>query len=105
MEAAPDVWAELSAPDAEALGVAEGDVVDVVAPRGRVRARARISEIREGTVFVPFHYGYWDENEAGPSSERDSRAANELTRSWWDPASKQPMFKTGAVRVTKVGAR
>jgi anaerobic selenocysteine-containing dehydrogenase len=37
--AAPDVWAELSAPDASALGVAEGDVVEVISPRGRVRAR------------------------------------------------------------------
>jgi predicted molibdopterin-dependent oxidoreductase YjgC len=60
-----------------------------------VRARARISGIRPGVVFVPFHYGYWD-------SEREGRAANELTITQWDPASKQPLFKTAAARVTKV---
>jgi len=30
------------------------------------------------------------------------RAANELTITEWDPVSKQPLFKVGAVRVTKV---
>jgi hypothetical protein len=44
-------------------------------------------------VFVPFHYGYWDDGDGRP------RAANELTITAWDPVSKQPVFKTGAVRV------
>ena len=30
------------------------------------------------------------------------RAANELTITEWDPASKQPLYKVGAVRVTKI---
>ena len=30
------------------------------------------------------------------------RAANELTLTAWDPVSKQPVFKSGAVRVTRV---
>ena len=86
----------------------------VESARGAVEAPARIERTRprEGTVFAPFHYGYWDENQAGPHTDGNGsgdgvrpRAANELTRSWWDPVSKQPMFKTGAVRVTKVGAR
>jgi anaerobic selenocysteine-containing dehydrogenase len=94
--AAPEVWAELSVPDAERVGVAEGDLVDVVTARGRVRARARVTEIREGSVFVPFHYGTWD------AEGRRDRAANELTRTAWDPASKQPMFKQAACRVERV---
>ncbi|MDX8151805.1 nitrate reductase [Patulibacter brassicae] len=94
--AAPEVWAELSVPDAERAGVAEGDLVDVVTARGRVRARARVTEIREGSVFVPFHYGTWD------AEGRRDRAANELTRTAWDPASKQPMFKQAACRVERV---
>ena len=94
--AAPDVWAELAPGDAAPLGIAEGDVVDVVAPRGRVRARARITGIRPGVVFVPFHYGYWD------GADGHDRAANELTRTEWDPVSKQPVFKTAACRVEKV---
>jgi anaerobic selenocysteine-containing dehydrogenase len=97
--AAPDVWVELSTIDAQAQAIAEGDVVDVIAPRGRVRARARITTIRSGVVFVPFHYGYWD---AGDSDEEHTRAANELTITEWDPASKQPIFKTAACRIEKV---
>lgn len=58
----------------------------VVSPRGRVRAPARIARGREGVVFVPFPYGYWDRDDGG---EHD-RAANELTITEWDPASKQP---------------
>ncbi|HEX8086958.1 MAG TPA: molybdopterin-dependent oxidoreductase [Solirubrobacteraceae bacterium] len=95
--AAPDVWVELSEADAAQLGIAEGDVVDVIAPRGRVRGPARITGAREGVVFVPFHYGYWDRD----GGDHD-RAANELTITQWDAASKQPIFKTAACRVEKV---
>jgi anaerobic selenocysteine-containing dehydrogenase len=98
MAAAPDVWVELSAGDAAAHDIHEGDVVDVVAPRGHVRARARVTDIRDGVVFVPFHYGYWDLDEL---SDRHDRAANELTITDWDPNSKQPLFKVGAVSVAK----
>jgi ferredoxin-nitrate reductase len=93
--AAPEVWVEISPADAGSLGVGEGDVVRVESPRGQLEAKARISGIREGVVFAPFHYGYFDGNEY-------LRAANELTITEWDPASKQPLYKVGAVRVTKV---
>ena len=56
-EAAPDVWVELSSNDAAALGIAEGDRVRVHSPRGTIVGPARITGIREGVVFVPFHYG------------------------------------------------
>ena len=99
--AAPDVWVEISPQDAERLGVGEGDVVSVESPRGRLEARARVSGIREGVVFVPFHYGYFDASgEDAPDGH--PRAANELTITEWDPASKQPLYKVGAVRVTKI---
>ena len=96
--AAPDVWAELSQEDAERLGVADGDMVAVESPRGRVEAEARIGSSRSGVVFVPFHFGYWD---SGGVDQRP-RAANELTRTEWDPASKQPLYKVGACRVRKL---
>src|SRR5215208_6595278 len=48
MAAAPDVWVEVSAADAAAQQIAEGDVVDVISTRGRVRGRARITAIRPG---------------------------------------------------------
>src|SRR5215203_1895921 len=100
-KAAPDAWVELSPADAESLGVGEGDMVRVESPRGRLEAKARISGIREGVVFVPFHYGYCDHDEGGGPGGHP-RAANELTITEWDPASKQPLYKVGAVRVTKV---
>jgi predicted molibdopterin-dependent oxidoreductase YjgC len=95
--AAPDVWVEVAEPDAGALGLAEGDWVAVVSARGRIEARARISGVRPGVLFVPFHYGYWD----GASD----RAANELTLTEWDAASKQPLYKTAAARIEPLGRR
>ncbi len=99
-DAAPDVWAEMSAPDADRLGLAEGDLAELTTPRGSVQARVRVSGIRPGVVFVPFHYGYWDAGGAGPDGV--GRAANELTITDWDPASKQPIFKTAAVAVRRI---
>jgi anaerobic selenocysteine-containing dehydrogenase len=91
--AAEDVWVELSQADAARFSVEEGQTVRVESPRGAVEGLARITEIREGVVFIPFHYGYWDDSDGTP------RAANELTITAWDPVSKQPIFKTAAVRV------
>ena len=95
--AAPDVWVELAEVDARRLGVTEGDVVTVTTPRGSVVAKARITAIRPGVLFLPFHYGYWDVDDA---KRNHQRAANELTLTDWDPASKQPIFKTAAARVS-----
>jgi anaerobic selenocysteine-containing dehydrogenase len=101
--AAPDVWVEMSASDAADRGLGEGDLLEVSTPRGRVRARLRISGIRPGVLFLPFHYGYWDtEGGSQPAGEQDGRAANELTATDWDPLSKQPIFKTAAAAVERV---
>jgi len=97
--AAPDVWVELHDADATALGIEAGDRCRVISPRGEIEAEARIGRPRPGHVFVPFHYGYWDRDDAGPDGS--GRAANELTITTWDPVSKQPIFKTAAVRVEK----
>ncbi|EME23085.1 molybdopterin oxidoreductase family protein [Rhodococcus triatomae] len=99
--AAPEVWVEVSQADAHVLRLVEGDRVRVTSPRGSLTAKARITDIRPGVVFVPFHYGYWD---SGPGDEGHERAANELTVTDWDPASKQPIFKTAAARLTRLGS-
>ncbi|MER7702528.1 nitrate reductase [Kitasatospora sp. NPDC097605] len=101
--AAPEVWVELSPAEAGRHGVAEGDLVEVTSPRGSVRGRLRVTGIRDGMVFVPFHYGYWD-TPAGhrPPDGGPGRAANETTITDWDPVSKQPLFKTAAARLTLV---
>jgi anaerobic selenocysteine-containing dehydrogenase len=99
--AAPDAWVELSPADAGKLGIVDGDLVSVESPRGKIEAHARLTGIRAGVVFVPFHYGYWDGPARGESDGR-ARAANELTITRWDPVSKQPIYKTAAVRVEKL---
>ncbi|MFC7724746.1 molybdopterin oxidoreductase family protein [Nocardioides sp. GCM10028917] len=101
--AAPEVWVEASAGDASSYGWAEGDVLRITTPRGHVTARVRVSGIRKGVLFLPFHYGYWD-TRAGhePDGDADGRAANELTPTDWDPVSKQPIFKTAAAAATRV---
>ncbi|MER7443570.1 molybdopterin oxidoreductase family protein [Micromonospora avicenniae] len=96
--AAPDVWVELNPADAGRLGIAEGDLVGIASPRGAVQARARLSGIRPGVVFLPFHYGWFDQDPA----DRTPRAANELTITAWDPVSKQPLFKVAAVALTRL---
>ncbi len=87
--AALEAWVELHEADAAALGVTEGEVVTVRSPRGAISVPARVGGVREGVVFVPFHYG--------------DRAANELTVTAWDLVSYQPVYKVGAVRVEKEG--
>jgi anaerobic selenocysteine-containing dehydrogenase len=100
--AAPAPWVEISAPDAARIGVTEGDWVEIASPRGRVLVPARISEVRPGTVLMPFHYGYFDiADGAGPDGTQ-ARAANEITLTEWDPVSKQPVFKVAAVSLRKV---
>lgn len=98
-DAAPAVWVEISRADARNLGIEEGDLLEVSSPRGLLHAQARVSGIRSGVLFVPFHYGYWDTG----GGEHD-RAANELTITDWDPVSKQPIFKTAAAAVTRIRA-
>ncbi len=98
-EAAPEVWAELCAQDATDLDVTDGDRVEISSPRGSVVAKVAIGDTRPGVVFLPFHYGYWDHDDGVPT------AANELTRTDWDPVSKQPVFKVTKVAITKVTDR
>ncbi|MFC4857138.1 molybdopterin oxidoreductase family protein [Actinophytocola glycyrrhizae] len=97
--AAPEVWVQMSEADAGAAGLHDGDLAEVTTPRGTVRARVRVGDIRDGVLFLPFHYGYWDVEDGGDKADR---AANELTMTDWDPVSKQPLFKTAAAAVSRV---
>jgi len=90
-EAAPSMWVEVSRVDAAARGIHEGDIVRVTSRRGYIEAPARVSHVRDGVVFAPWHYG------GDPLT-----AANELTLTAWDPVSKQPEFKVAAIRLQKV---
>lgn len=95
VEAAPDAYVQISPEDAAALSIEQGAWVQITSRRGQIEVQARIGGIESGRVFVPFHYGYWDE----PGR---ARAANELTIFEWDAVSKQPHFKYAAVALTPV---
>jgi len=84
-----DAYVELHPDVAARLGVADGDEVRVVSPRGDMVAPARLSTaIRPDTVFAPFHFA-------------DAQRVNSVTTDLLDPISRMPQFKSCAVRVEK----
>jgi len=91
-DAAPDAFVQMSETDASRHGFAEGDMVEVISRRGKTIQPVKIGGIPPGELFIPFHYGYWDDPDR-------TRAANELTITEWDPISKQPHFKYTAAKV------
>jgi anaerobic selenocysteine-containing dehydrogenase len=93
--AAPEAFVEVQRGDADRLGIEEGDLVEVKTRRGSVRLPARLTGIEPGVLFIPFHYGSWDD----PGMKT---AANELTISGWDAVSKQPTFKYAAASLRRV---
>jgi ferredoxin-nitrate reductase len=93
--ASPDETIQIASQDAVELGIRENDWVRITSRRGSVEAQASIGDIEPGHVFLPFHFGYWDNPER-------ARAANELTIYEWDAVSKQPHFKYAAVKLDKV---
>ena len=89
--AQPEVRVTLHPAAAERYGISEGDTVELSNDRGVIHAKAQLSgDVRPGDVFVPFHF-------AGNGT------ANVLTSDAVDPVSAMPEFKTGAVRVRRVG--
>jgi formate dehydrogenase alpha subunit len=91
VEKAPECRVEISAGDAVAYDIAEGEPVRVKSRRGELVARALVSnKAVPGTIFIPFHY-----HEA---------AVNRLTIAALDPVAKIPEYKVCAVRIEKVRA-
>ncbi|MGH7719562.1 MAG: formate dehydrogenase subunit alpha [Gemmatimonadaceae bacterium] len=85
----PTPTVEISAADAAALGVADGDPVRVTSRRGSIEISARVSpRVARRQVFIPMHY-------------REA-AANLLTNPALDPYAGIPEFKVCAVRVEAV---
>ena len=81
-------YLEIAPADAAALGLGDGELVQVASRRGAVRVRTRISERSpRGTVFMTFHWP-------------DLVPTNELSSVALDPVTRTPEFKVCAVRVT-----
>ncbi|CAN5725958.1 molybdopterin-dependent oxidoreductase [soil metagenome] len=81
---------DLSPEDAEALGITEGEVVEVSSRRGRLEVPARVDPgLRPGLVFMTMHFP-------------DEVDTNVLTIEAVDPKSGTAEFKATAVRVEKL---
>jgi len=82
--------------DAEALGLAQGDLCKVATSRGSSLYRATLSEGQaRGGMFVPMH---WTDITASPATGRTGKLASADT----DPISGQPGFKDSAARIERI---
>jgi len=81
-----DGFVQMNPADARQLHVQNGEAVKLRSRRGEIIVQTRIStDIPEGVVFVPFHFG--------------KARANVLTNPAFDPACKMPEFKVCAVAI------
>jgi formate dehydrogenase alpha subunit len=87
LELAPHLEVAIHPADAGRIGVGDGEPVRVTSRRGELTGRARLTDaVQPGAIFVPF-------------VKLEESAANFLTNSAFDPASKIPEYKVCAVRV------
>ncbi len=92
----PGSFVEVHPEDAAALGVAEGDHLEVASRRGRAVLPARVTDrVRPGTCFAPFH---WNDLFG------EYLSINAVTSDAIDPLSFQPEFKVCAVTLAKAPA-
>jgi len=90
LELAPRLEVAIHPSDARRLGVDSGARVRVESRRGELTGYAHVTEaVRAGAIFVPF-------------VKLADSAANFLTNSACDPASKIPEYKVCAVRLERV---
>jgi len=84
---APEAWVDINPKDAFKLEVTSGDRIALSGTRGRVEdVIVKVSEtIREGNIFVPFHY--------------NEQLINLITLPEFDPKSFEPNYKQCAVQV------
>lgn len=87
---APEPFAEIHPATARQYRLEQGDMVQLTTRRGTAIYKLKVTpDIREDTLFVPFHWG-------------DLQSANRLTNPALDPNSRMPEFKVCAVRIERV---
>jgi len=87
----PEGYVEISAADADSLGLEKSERVRLISRRGVIEAKAWVTRrVPQGIVFAPFHFS--------------EAAANALTISAFDPKSGIPEYKVCAVRLERVPA-
>ena len=86
-QVSPTGYVEIHPSDAQALGISDGNSVEVATRRGAVTTLAKVTAgIEQGWIFMPFHFA------EGP--------ANMLTIDALDPIAKIPEFKVCAAKIT-----
>lgn len=86
-KAIEDPYFEMNPADAEELGIEEGETVLLISRRGECRLKAvRNDSLRRKDIFVPMHY----------------KECNYLTYPAFDPYSREPSYKSGAVKIKKL---
>ncbi|MGW5069124.1 molybdopterin-dependent oxidoreductase [Streptomyces cyaneofuscatus] len=92
----PGPFVEVHPEDAAALGVVEGDHLEVASRRGRAVLPAVVTDrVRPGTCFAPFH---WNDLFG------EYLSINAVTNDAVDPLSFQPEFKVCAVTLARMVA-
>ncbi|WP_405461209.1 bifunctional nitrate reductase/sulfite reductase flavoprotein subunit alpha [Streptomyces sp. NBC_00101] len=92
----PGPFVEVHPEDARALGVAEGDHLEVASRRGRAVLPVVVTDrVRPGTVFAPFH---WHDLFG------EYLSINAVTNDAVDPLSFQPELKVCAVTLARTAA-
>lgn len=90
----PGPFVEIHPEDAQRLGIAEKDQVQVRSRRGQAVLPARITtRVLPGNCFAPFHWS---------DVYGDNLAINALTSDATDPVSLQPAFKYCAVALSRI---
>ena len=85
----PGELVAINAKDAKALGISQGDWVQVSSRRGKVKVQAKITDTTPpGVVTMSFHFS--------------ECLTNALTNPCLDPVAKIPELKVCAVRVGKM---
>nr|WP_314466341.1 bifunctional nitrate reductase/sulfite reductase flavoprotein subunit alpha [uncultured Novosphingobium sp.] len=85
---------EIHPEDAAALGIGEGDMVELASRRGRAVLPAVVTDrVRPGNCFAPFH---WNDVFG------EDLCVNAVTNDAVDPISLQPEFKFSAVALTRL---
>ncbi|MDD5773766.1 MAG: formate dehydrogenase subunit alpha [bacterium] len=89
MEIWPEETLEISPSDAKKLVITDGEYVNLISRRGKVKIKARVTEkAREGRFFTSFHY--------------IKTLTNLVTNSVFDPMAGTPEYKACAVKVEKI---
>jgi formate dehydrogenase alpha subunit len=86
-KAEPENYMQISSSDAAKLGIQEKEKVRVSSRRGSIEVQAKIAEIREGVLWMPFHYA--------------ENPTNLLTNDAVDPVCGITELKVCAVRIEK----